>query len=71
MHFRAQIAHAHEMGFSFFHSVTKELKQAPFFEPQTESESECFACQDSGLSQISKLIVPTCEKILDNINLAE
>ena len=30
MHFRAQIAHAHEMRFSFFHSVTKELKQAPF-----------------------------------------
>ena len=32
--------------------------------------SEHFACQDSGLSQIFWLIVPTSEKIRNNINVA-
>ena len=38
------------------------------FEARTETGSEYFACQDSALSQIFKLIVSTSQKILDNIN---
>ena len=37
------------------------------FESRTETGSEHFACQDSGLSQIFKLIVSTSEKILNNV----
>ena len=37
------------------------------FEPQTETKTEHFACQDSGLSQIFKLIISTIEKILTTV----
>ena len=43
-----------------------EIKRATFLGHTTRSEY--FACQDGGLSQIFKLIVPTSEKILHNIN---
>lgn len=33
--------------------------------------SEHFACQNSGLSQTFKQIVPTIEKMLDNINVVK
>ena len=39
------------------------------FEPQMETESENFTCQDSGLSQVFKLTVAACEKILNIINV--
>ena len=38
------------------------------FERRTETESKHFAFQNSGLSQVFKLIVSTSEKILNNIN---
>ena len=34
-----------------------------------ETGSEHFTCQDSGLSQIFKLIASTSEKILNKINV--
>ena len=40
------------------------------FEPRAATGSEHFARQDSGLSQIFKLIVSTSKKRLNNINLA-
>ena len=40
-------------------------------EPGTETASEHSACQDSGLTQIFKLIVSTREKILDNMDRVE
>ena len=36
------------------------------FEPWTETGSEYFACQDNGLSQITKLFVSTTEKKILN-----
>ena len=40
-----------------------------FFKPRMEAGREDFACQDSGLSQIFKLIVSSREKTLNNINV--
>ena len=37
------------------------------FEPWTDTESEYHACQDSGLSQISKVIVSTSEQIVADV----
>ena len=45
----------------------RELWHAAFFEPPTATGSEHFARQDSGLSQIFKLIVSTSKKRLNNI----
>ena len=42
-----------------------------FTEPPTGTGSKDFACQDSGLSQIVKLIVSSSEKILNNMNVVE
>ena len=54
----------------FFIINNKELKQAcNVFEPRTATGSEHFARQDSGVSQIFKLMVSTCEKRLNNINV--
>ena len=39
------------------------------FELRAESGSEHFACQDSGLSHIFKLIVSTTKEILKDINV--
>ena len=50
--------------------LNRELKATDVFEPQTETCSEHFAYQDSGLSaRFLKLIVSTSEKILDTINV--
>ena len=48
--------------------LNRELKHATFFEPRTATGSEHFARQDSGVSQIFKLMVSTSEKKLNNIN---
>ena len=42
----------------------RELKLNFFFEPRAETQTERFACQDSGRCQIFKLIVSIGEKIL-------
>ena len=39
------------------------------FETRTATGREHFACQDSGVSQIFKLIISNGEKILSNVNL--
>lgn len=39
------------------------------FEPQMEAASEHFTCQDSGLTQIFKIMVSASEKILNNRNV--
>ena len=44
------------------------LKHARF-EKRTATGREHFACQDSGVSQISKLIISNGEKILSNVNV--
>ena len=40
----------------------RKLEQGDVFEPLTETGGEHFACPDSGLSQIFKLIVSATEK---------
>ena len=47
--------------------INRELETRDVFQQWTETESEHFACQDSGLSQIFKVIVSTSEKILNII----
>ena len=37
--------------------------------PRTEAGSEHFACQDSGLSQIFKVILTTSKTILKNVTV--
>ena len=49
------------------HDPHRKLKGAS---PRTEAESEHFACKDSGLSQILKLMFSASEKILINVNVA-
>ena len=50
-----------------FHDPHRKLKGASL---RTEAESEHFACKDSGLSQILKLMFSASEKILINVNVA-
>ena len=47
----------------------KRAKASDALEPRTGTGGKDFACQDSGLSQIFKLIVSTSEKILNNTNV--
>ena len=51
----------------FAHSSS--LKTDHVFEAQTATGSEDFAWQNSGLSQIFKLMVSLTEKKLNNINV--
>ena len=45
------------------------FKPEMFFEPGTETGSEHYACQESGLFQVFKLIVYNREKKLSNTNV--
>lgn len=48
------------------------LKQVKFFDShKPEVNFNNFACQNHVLSQICKLIVSTCEKITNNINVVD
>ena len=45
------------------------FKHEMFFEPRTETGTEHYACQESGLFQVFKLIVYNSEKKLGNTNV--
>ena len=47
------------------------LKQVKFFHSHKPEVNFNFACQNHVLSQICKLIVSTCEKIANNINVVD
>ena len=49
--------------------VKSFIKASNVFEPRTEILSEHFACQESGLFQISTLTVSTTGEMLENINV--
>ena len=52
-----------------FRNELQRAKERDVFEQRKETESEQFLCQDSGLSQIFKVVSSHAEKILNNINV--
>ena len=52
-----------------FRNELQRAKARDVFEQRTETESEQFLCQDSGLSQIFKIVSSHGEKMLNNINM--